>query len=209
MFFHRRCPSGFVSYTAPNFSETAMNFTAAASTEGLCDYPHFGLKPPNMSTDPSLVSVARYEYAASLIVQKEWGTGSYLLSHAGRASAVAKAYDADVKIVGGGNASAEEIATAVMDDLSGKYKDGSPIPGCSAGCPLKLQIGSFAPYWHHVVVDGFRHTNSTVLEFHLVVGHSSYDDGWYDVRKPICFRHYQRARYRRCSCSRICPTTRC
>jgi len=31
-----------------------------------------------------MAKVARYEYAASLIVRKEWGTGSYGLPHSGR-----------------------------------------------------------------------------------------------------------------------------
>jgi hypothetical protein len=68
-----------------------MNFTQAAAA-GLCDWSSFTNAPPNASASDTMRHVARYEYAASLVVKKEWGTGSYELLHNGRCAAAAEHY---------------------------------------------------------------------------------------------------------------------
>merc|ERR1712137_1103394 len=50
--------------------------------------------------------------------------------------------------------------------------------------------GSGPIHYHHVVVDGYRRTNGH-LWMHLNVGHSGFDNGWYDAARPICLAHYQ------------------
>jgi hypothetical protein len=83
--------------------------------------------------------------------------------------------------------------------------------------PMKMQIGDVTQqHYHHVVIDGFNLSASSggssgssgsgssgggggssggggggKLMVHLNIGHSGYDNGWYDFDLPICLRHYQ------------------
>ena len=172
MFFHRRCPTGAVSYVAPGYGQVYMNFTAEAAT--LCDWGSFALAPPNVSSDPAIQRVARFEYAAALAVEKLWGTGTYALSHEARAASVSARYGVnatrltlETKPNQRGAVSRAVMVAAIVDSLQRRL-------------PMKLQIGDLAHvHFHHVVVDGFELKSSTgQLMLHLNIGHSGYDDGW-------------------------------
>merc|ERR1712032_497516 len=182
MYYHGLCPRGSISYEAPGFTETGMNFSAA-EIDGLCDWNRFVSSPPNSTTDPSTKIVARYLYAASLVVEKKWGTGSYMLSHAASARAVEEHYRVIIEIV-----SANTVVT--LRDL-----EQAIVVDITVGRPLKLHIASIQrgagpEHSHHVVIDGYRSANSKFW-VHLNVGHSGFDDGWYDFEQPICLLHYQ------------------
>jgi len=176
MFFHRLCPTGSVSYTAHNFSVTAMDFDQEASRNGLCDWPSFATSPsPNATNSTSMTAVARYEYAAALIVEKQWGTGGYMLSHAGRAEAAAKHYGAEIIIVTAESSREVHLAT-ISNELDQQH-------------PVEMWISNMAQTsFHHVVVDGYRHDSGKFM-VHLNVGHSGFDNGWYDYNAPICLMH--------------------
>ena len=49
--------------------------------------------PPNVSADKTMEAVAQFEYAMALVVQKEWGTGEYMLSHQQRAESIAQHFE--------------------------------------------------------------------------------------------------------------------
>lgn len=176
-FFHRMCPTGVVNYTAPNHPTTAMDFDAE---HGLCDWSSFSLSPPNVSTDPGMLAVAKYEYAAALVVQKEWGTGSYMLTHEERATAVAQHFNVDVtRWELGKDATREDLVNAIVADID-------------KGIPLKMHIAEIDGGYHWIVIDGYKASSYRgSFEVHLNIGHSGFDNGWYDFDTPICLRHYQ------------------
>lgn len=178
MYFHRRCPSGTVSYSVTGYASTGMNFSAAAAG-GLCDWDRLALAPPNESSSPAMAAVARYEYAAALIVQKTWGTGTYGLSHNRRAAAAAQHYGMRVDVLRANETADSALRSAVRDSIDRRL-------------PLQLQVGSsvHTTEHHHVVVDGYAVEGQTFL-VHLNVGHSGFDNDWYDWASPICLKHYQ------------------
>lgn len=199
MFFHRRCPSGSVAYSSPEYGVTAANFTREAESAHLCDWGAFASSPPNLTGDASLIAVARYSYAAALIVEKKWGSGDYMLSHAGRVASVSSHYGMNASLLilsdsphQQGAVSRAVMVAAIVDNLERRL-------------PMKLQIASRrGGHYHHVVVDGFQlgtptggdgaHSSSTEAQkllVHLNIGHSGYDNGWFDFDQPICLRHYQ------------------
>ena len=214
MFYHRRCPTGAVNYAAPGFPNATMNFSAEAVT--LCDWSSFALAPPNVSSDPAVQKVARFEFAAALVVEKVWGTSTYALSHADRARAVSAHFGANVTRLnlvpdsGSRKTSRAAMVGAIVDSLQRRL-------------PMKMQIGDVThQHYHHVVIDGFDLSGSSSsgnsggssgrgngrgdsngttkgsgrsgggkLMMHLNIGHSGCDNGWYDFDKPICLRYYQ------------------
>ena len=181
LYFHRRCPlPGVQQYKAPGYPLTGMNFTAEIHT--LCDWDRFEPNPPNTSSAPAMQAVAKFEYAAALIIEKKWGTGDYMLSHHERAAAVAARFGVGVSILSTvSNASSiTEIEAAIVADLHRQQ-------------PLKLHITNKQhSEYHHVAIDGQRRDSNTGRLFvHLNVGHSGYDNGWFPFEGPFCLRHYQ------------------
>eukprot|EP00935_MAST-01C_sp_MAST-1C-sp1_P001107 g1107.t1 len=204
MYYHRLCPSGTASYQAPNFTVTAMNFTAAAlaptnSSAGvaLCDWGAMSLSPPNVSADQTMEAVAQFEYAMALVVQKEWGTGEYMLSHQQRAESIAQHFEGvQTQVLALGT---NQTAQAGSDTGSGTSSgtgdwtalESAVVSSLDQQLPIMMHVGSQdRKHYHDVAVDGYRHNGSSLV-VHLNIGHSGFDDGWYSFREPICLRHYK------------------
>jgi len=113
--------------------------------------------------------MAKFSYAASLIVEKEWATGDYLLSHAARAAAVSEHFGCHASVISVNKSGVAAVKAAVKADLDRRM-------------PLKLQIasvkGGSTQHWHHVVIDNYKIGQNEALLMHLNVGHSGADDGW-------------------------------
>eukprot|EP00746_Dinoflagellata_sp_MGD_P048298 gnl/MRDRNA2_/MRDRNA2_219702_c0_seq1.p1 gnl/MRDRNA2_/MRDRNA2_219702_c0~~gnl/MRDRNA2_/MRDRNA2_219702_c0_seq1.p1 ORF type:complete len:288 (+),score=39.19 gnl/MRDRNA2_/MRDRNA2_219702_c0_seq1:74-937(+) len=188
-YFHRLCPMGSVGYTVPGFSETRMDFDAETK-KGLCMWQSFADAPPNTTSDSHMKAVAKYEYAAALILQKTWGTGDYELTHEARAKAAMEHYGFEnITIISLTNFSADEVLAAIIEEIDFQR-------------PLKMQIHmagnihsnsddvTMPPRFHHVAVDGYHVEANKTFRVHINAGHSGFDNGWYDWNAPICLKHY-------------------
>ena len=185
MYFHRACPTGSVKYTTAGYAATSMDFDAAAKSEGLCTWSEFGAArtPPNSSVAPSTAAIARYSYASALIVEKEWGTGSYEYKrHVDRAHAASQHFLLPIVIHNvTDNATLAEALVVIATEIAAKR-------------PLIMMISSFPSlttglrHDHWIVIDGYEASNSSV---HLVFGHSGFDDGWFSFGDAICLKHFQ------------------
>jgi len=171
-YFHRLCPSGFVNYTAPGFAPTEMNFMRVI---GLCDWSNFAKSPKKKAKDRHTAAVAKYEYAIALILQKKWGTDDYMITD--EKSSVEVESHLGVKVL---KQSMSETTLLAMHRHI--------VRELNQLRPLKMFMNG-ERHGHHVVVDGYRTKHRKFL-YHLNVGHSGYDDGWYEFGAPICLRHY-------------------
>jgi len=172
MYFHRLCPSGFVNYTAPGFAPTEMNFERVI---GLCDWRNFAKSPKKKTKDRHTATVAKYEYAVALILQKKWGTHDYMITDNETSAEVESHFGVKVSKLSMSETTLLAVHTHIVRELNQLH-------------PLKMIIKD-ERHRHHVVVDGYRTKNRKFL-YHLNVGHSGYDNGWYEFGAPICLRHY-------------------
>jgi len=130
--------------------------------------------PKNQSNDPHTAAVAKYEYAASLIVEKKWGSHTYMISGKESAIAVENHYGAKVSRHLQSKTSFPAMTALIVRELS-------------LFQPLKLHIKGAKGY-RHLVIDGYRIKHGKFF-VHLNVGHSGYDNDWYEFGTPICLRH--------------------
>lgn len=182
-FYNRLCPAGSISYVAPNYAATGMDFDLEP---GLCDWSQMALRPPNVTSDPSMQAVAKFEYATSLVVQKKWGSGSYMLPYRKRPVAFAQFFGARVVTWRMGapqsTASRDDLVAAIIADID----EGFPML-----MHLRSQAGSSHVQYHWVVVDGYRSsTDRSVFHVHLNMGHYGFDDDWYNFDAPVQLRHF-------------------
>ena len=88
-------------------------------------------------------------YAAALTLEKKWGTGDYMLSHAQRARAVEQHWSVNTTVIKlaappepPGTVSRSVLVATILDNLARRL-------------PMKLQIANLArTHYHHVVIDG-------------------------------------------------------
>jgi len=172
MYFHRLCPSGFVNYTAPGFASTEMSFERVI---GLCDWRNFAKSPKKKTKDRHTAAVAKYEYAVALILQKKWGTFDYMTTDEESLAEVESHFGVKVSTQSMLETTLLAMHTHIVRELNQLQ-------------PLVMVIKG-ERHRHHVVVDGYRTKHRKFL-YHLNIGHSGYDDGWYDFGAPICLRHY-------------------
>lgn len=170
MFYHKRCPTGKVSYTVTGYGTTAMNFDEEKSS--LCDWRSFSDKPPHKASAPAMQHVARYSYANALVVEKTWGTGDY---HGNGCGSVEDHYPG-VSCVPwslGESHSRDELVDRIRKDLD-------------VGFPSLLRIAKKSGGVHWIVVDGYKTTGSD-FQVHLNLGHEdqSGENGWYNFDAPI------------------------
>ena len=126
-----------------------------------------------------VAAVALYEYAAAVIVQKTWGTGTYGLSHDDRAASASLHYSMRIEVLRVNKTMESGLQATVRHNIDRRL-------------PVQLEIGSStrSAEHHHVVLDGYA-VEGAHFFVHLNVGHSGFDNGWYDWAAPICLKHYQ------------------
>jgi len=112
----------------------------------------------------------------ALIVEKKWGTGSYMLSHSGRLDSIQKHYpgvSAKEWTMGSGH-TRDDFANQITSELNKKK-------------PLLMHIAnSDHSVFHWVVIDGYKSTGSKGLTVHINYGHGgSSEDAWYDFDMAI------------------------
>eukprot|EP00746_Dinoflagellata_sp_MGD_P029157 gnl/MRDRNA2_/MRDRNA2_16897_c0_seq1.p1 gnl/MRDRNA2_/MRDRNA2_16897_c0~~gnl/MRDRNA2_/MRDRNA2_16897_c0_seq1.p1 ORF type:complete len:415 (+),score=49.70 gnl/MRDRNA2_/MRDRNA2_16897_c0_seq1:86-1330(+) len=206
-YFHRLCPEGSVAYRVPGFSETSMDFDKETNN-GLCSWHSFVGPAMNASSDAQMKAVAKYEYAAALIVRKTWGQGTYELNFHDRKIAVMKHYGfEDIVVVHSKWKYHNDVIKAIVEEIDssrpvqllikGKNDTGDtkvPAAELPKNTMNRTWVGDSLSLYHHVVVDGYEF--NPTFRVHLNVGHSGFDNGWYDWSAPICFRHFPNGRVR-------------
>ena len=115
--------------------------------------------------------VAGYLYCVSLTIQKDFGTGSYVLSHRDRADAVSEHFAC--------TATLHETPTKSLKQLGELLKS-----ELNHGRPVMMHVRSLKKDYHAVAVDGYRIQND-IFYMHVNMGHGGKEDGWYRADRAL------------------------
>jgi len=129
--------------------------------------------------------VAGYLYCVSVTLQKDFGTGSYVLGHTERAAAIAKHFNCKTKLHTSSQTGLKELASIVKHELDNER----PIMMHVRSLDSKGDAG-----YHAVVVDGYRFVRG-VLAVQVNMGWGGRGNGWYPFDGPI--GDYNDGAYRR------------
>ena len=109
--------------------------------------------------------VAGYLYCVSLAIQKDFGTGSYVLSHRARADAVSRHFGCTATLHETPTKSLRQLGALIKSELDERR-------------PVMVHVRSRKKQYHAVAVDGYRIQNG-VFYIHVNMGHGGKEDGWY------------------------------
>ncbi|MEO2036835.1 MAG: C10 family peptidase [Planctomycetaceae bacterium] len=115
--------------------------------------------------------VAGYLYCVSLAIQKDFGTGSYILSHRARADAVSQHFACTATLHETPTKSLRQIGELIKSELDSER-------------PVMMHVRSRKKDYHAVAVDGYRIQNG-VFYMHVNMGHGGKEDGWYRSDRAI------------------------
>ena len=120
--------------------------------------------------------VARYIYCASVAIQKDFGTDSYVLKkHAQQAAAIAQHYDCKTKVYDKLDYSPIQFKQLIMREIDAQR-------------PMILYLRSLSQDLsdndHAAIIDGY-HAKGGRFGVHLIMRHKRTENGWYDFEKPI------------------------
>ncbi|MEN6370207.1 MAG: C10 family peptidase [Thermotogota bacterium] len=161
LYYHRLQPSGSVSYRCSDGTVVSENVGAQAFNWNLF------VNDINATTsEPAADEVARYIYYVSVVIEKDFGTGDYVLAHSDRARALSRYFDCRAKLYTNESSSMGQIVNVIKAELD-------------AGRPVMMHLRDRArSNFHAVAVDGYRSTGGN-LEVHVNMGHEGEGDGWY------------------------------
>ncbi len=173
LYFHRLAPAGIVRYRCSkkgysireNLSENRFNWELFVDT--------FDDKTSAASEN----EVAKYIYYTSVVIQKDFGTGSYVLKkHSKRADAIAQHYGCVTKLYDNRKYSLTQLKRVIKEEIDARR-------------PLMLHLRSLSKVssdkdYHAVAVDG-HDMREGKLWVHINMGHKGSDDGWYDFAGPV------------------------
>ncbi len=157
LFHHRLLPKeGIVRYRCGNEDISIVEVIGAYE---------FDERKLSGSTDET----ARYLYSIAVIIQKDFGTGSYVLNHQERAGMIEKFFNCTTK----------------MRRLNGKALGDLLKAELDQNRPVLIHLRDrMKKRFHAAVVDGYRSTSGATL-FHLNMGHMGWDDGWFRLDRAV------------------------
>ena len=167
LFYHGLFPEGSVSYRCSDDTELIQNL-------GSHRFSSRRFVPTFTPATPPLCKqeVARYLYFTSLAIQKDFGTGSYCLTHSKRAEAIARHFACETRFLETPSTSLKEIAETIVNEVSSKR-------------PVMMHMRDRAQKtFHAVAVDGYRFQGN-LLWLHVNMGHGGHDDGWFRFDQPV------------------------
>ena len=166
-YYHRKRPFGYVRYTTRSGLHFDVNLSASS-----VDWNHMVPKLTSATATVSRNAVARFVFNAALVVQKDFGTASYCLSHSERALAIAAHYRLATRWVTHGNHPRSLLKATVIHEINAKR-------------PLLIHMRNRArTSYHAAVIDGYRWQPGK-LQIHVNLGHGGGDDGWFPFAGPI------------------------
>jgi hypothetical protein len=167
LYFHRLLPSGDVAYRCTSGYSIRENLDAYAFNWDL-----FVNRIDGTTQKASVDEVARYVYFTSIVIQKDFGTGNYVLGHSERAAEVARHYRAEAQLYTNEQYSTRQIKDIIVREIAARR----PVM-------LHLRDVSRATF-HAVVIDACR-TAAGQFEVHINMGYEREEDGWYAFDRPI------------------------
>jgi len=175
-YYHRLRPHGSVNYTSTYGYVTDEDFDSYQF-----DWDLFTNKITGSTPEDVINETVRYVYYTACAVQKDWGTGSYMLSHWGRSIAMENHYGVNAYFYYDYHPM-ETIRQVVQDQVR-------------AGRPVMMHLRDLDhDSYHAVVVDAWRYEGDAFM-VHIEYGSEGSYNGWYDFDAPI--RHYNDNDYRR------------
>ncbi len=118
----------------------------------------------------SMDDIARYMYHIALIIQKDFGTGSYKLKHKKRAKMVEKYFECKTEYF-------KRLKMKVLLPLLQDEID--------KGRPVLIHLRDRKKKsFHAAVVDGYKTTQGSI-HYHINMGHMGKDNGWFSLDSPI------------------------
>jgi len=178
LFFHKLRGYGDCHYTCSN--GIVIDNTVEGDSYEWCFMP---VKLTASSSSEEVRQVSAFLFDVSTVVQKDYGTGTYCLSHSERAAALELYYGVRSYLLVSAS-SGHDLEPVIIAQLAA----GHP-------CMLHLRtIPSPESVYHAVVIDGYRFEGSDFI-VHLSYGAEGYGDGWYGFYGAI--GEYDDTTYRR------------
>ena len=132
---------------------------------------NWGNMPSRLSATSSseeIDSVSTFIYDVATVIQRDFGTGTYPLTHSKRANALVDHFD-------NLDSATEIILNPPIADIEKEVSDGHP-------CMLHLRTKQ--KKYFAVVIDGYKWQNGE-FQVHLNFGKGGTSDGWYDYNQEI------------------------
>jgi len=120
------------------------------------------------SSSEEIDSVSTFIYDVATVIQRDFGTGTYPLTHSKRTSALVDHFD-------NLDSETEIILNPPIADIEKEVSDGHP-------CMLHLRTKQ--KKYFAVVIDGYKWQNGE-FQVHLNFGKGGTSDGWYDYNQEI------------------------
>ena len=168
LYHHRSRPYGQVSFTT-NTNNYVINENMSSYT---FDWNLFVNVIDAGTFQDSKEEVARYLYYTSIVLQKDFGTGSYCLGHTDRVANLQNHYACVTAYYSSNSYTMDQLKSLVKTELLSGY-------------PVMMHIHSNADVYHAVAVDGYKIVGKKTLSVHINQGHGGSEDGWYDFDAPI------------------------
>lgn len=158
MYYHKLVPQGTVNYTCTN----GIKISEAI------DISDIDFNPSTIDIEQA----ALYSYYTSIIIQKDFNTGSYILKHSERAKILEDFYNCNTSYYSSNKRPVTEIEKIIAKEIKNER-------------PVMMHIrDSLKNSYHAVVVDGYKKDKNQVF-VHINFGWEGKSDGWYDFYKPI------------------------
>jgi hypothetical protein len=167
LYYHRLAPHGSNSYTCSNGTYVSADFDSYTF-----DWRRLVNRIDPGTPQASAEEVARYSFFTSVVIEKDFNTGDYMLSHSGRARALEDHYDCDTSV--------KELwwlydIEDLKDDIAEEI---------DAARPLMLHMRNTSKSYHAVVIDDYRIVGSQ-FQVHVNMGWEGSHDGYYDIEGAI------------------------
>jgi len=167
LYYHRLKPTGRVYY------KCSLGYIINENLDShQFDWDLFVNEIGPRTSENSINEVALYSCFTSVAIQKDFGTGTYVLSHNDRAGAIASCFNCLSKIYKNSSYSINDIKAIIIRERDAQR-------------PVMLHLRDLGrSKYHAVVIDAYRIDQGT-LSVHINMGWKGKDNGWYDFNKSI------------------------
>ena len=187
LYYHRLRPTGIVNYTCSNgfaIRDTLSRYNLP--------WQNFSNKLDATSSSEATEAVARYSYLTATAVQKDFGTGKYLII-VNPAGQIEKHFAAKAVFYGSFTGDIP-LPKEQLDYIAKKENIRHIIDQDSVMLVIKNEIkakrpvyfhyGNFTSFGHSTVIDGYYYQKG-IFWVHINYGSGGFRTGWYNLFKPI------------------------
>jgi hypothetical protein len=169
LYFHRLLPKGDMTYRCSDGTVVICQ-----TDRYPFDFANFTNQMDEKSTDLQKQNVAAYLFVTASVIQKDYGTGDYLLTHEVRAAALARHYACTAQYLRSAYVSLDDLEKTIAKEIAARR-------------PVMLHMRNLKrDTYHAVVIDGCRQQGEAAEVYvHINMGFEGRQDGWYAFRKPI------------------------